>query len=48
MVGMSEGMVDRYCRLSSNKENNLATVIQLENIRERNRNVSGNGSKNSA
>jgi integrase len=48
MVGMSEPMVERYCRLSSNRENNLATVIQLENIREQKRDVSGSGSKNSA
>lgn len=48
MVGMSVEMVTRYTRLSSNRENNLATVIQLENKRERNRDVSGTGSKNSA
>lgn len=30
MVGMSEGMVARYCRLSIQKENAVAAVIQLE------------------
>lgn len=30
MVGMSEGMVARYCRFSSQKENAVAAVIQLE------------------
>jgi hypothetical protein len=31
MVGMSEPMVANYTRKSVSRENNLATIIQLEN-----------------
>lgn len=41
MVGMSEEMVGRYCRLSIQKENAMAAVYHLErNIRERNSDTS--------
>jgi hypothetical protein len=33
VVGMSYGMVERYCRLSVQKENAVATVIALERTR---------------
>jgi integrase len=33
VVGMSYGMVERYCRLSAQKENAVATVIALERTR---------------
>lgn len=33
MVGMSEQQVKGYTKLASNKENNLATIIRLENFR---------------
>jgi DNA-binding CsgD family transcriptional regulator len=37
MIGMSVGMVERYCRLSVQKENAVAAVIQLRGtITERN------------
>ena len=37
MVGMSEGIVARYLRLSAQRENALAAIVHLDRYLDRNR-----------